>query len=1806
MQKAVRLVAGLLALSSVAIGSDYEVLSIDAPPDTVRQLNTWTPVVTVHAAEGNQDTGAVSVQLHIGPSYVEQANVMLGPGQYQVITFAPPWLADSAGTFLVECALFAQDSNPVNDTMSKVVTVLARPLDFEVQGISVTPSVVHLGREVTFMSAVHALEYNPALETVGVRLQVGSYDQTVAAPLAPGQYTTLTFSWPADTVGTITANCVLLVQDSVPFNDTALAVVTVLPPPDFEVVSIEAPPDTVRQLITWTPAVMLRAAESNLGPEIINVRLSIGSEYLDSVSAVLNPGVYQLVTFPTPWPAGFVGTFEARCSLITPDGNPANDTAGKVVTVLAPLRDYAVVGITTSPPVVYLGETLYTSVTVHSLEFNPGPEEVTVRLQVGSSYDETASMLLYPGQHYTFNLPPWLTDTVGVLEARCMVLAQDSVSSNDTLSGWVTVFPQPDFDVVSIEQPPDTVRQFNTWMPVVMLHASEQNNGPQAVTARFRIGVGYDCYANVELYPGQTMPVTFAAWVADMPGAVVARCSLVTPDGNQANDTQDKEVTVLAALKDFAVVGMSMTPPELHAGEQLCVSLAIHAMEFNTTPETVVVRLQIGANYDETVNVQVAPGEYATLTYPPWLADAEGIVEILSTLLVEDSVEFNDTLSRQLTVVPAPVTVALVSPGNNAPGQPTDGYLTWRSVEGATGYDVWLDVADPPATQVAFSQFDTFFHYTKPENARYYWKVIAHKANGFSTSAVWDFGTWTKLTPELASIIQHAPPDTLFTVIATTTLQADLSTFQADSTLPPDSVYEEKKAYLKQVSQEAQAGLLAFLNSEPSVDSVESFWLASRAAFVAPPAVILAVAARGDVGHVTDNFVVTLPDVTEAESNGDPEWNIQQVKADLCWAAGVDGTGVVVGTIDTGVDADHPAFHGRWRTTDGWFDGVNGQNSPSDDYGHGTHVMGIICGGDGNGSSPTDIGVAPGATFIAAKGFDNTGHGEYVWILPCLEWMADRGKPDVLNNSWGSPDRMSTDYWAEIKNLRQLVGTVVVLAIGNNGDEEETSMSPGSFPTVIGTGASGEGDYVLEISSRGPAPNLEPWNVADNWPRPDWNLNNPAVVAPGDAIRSAFPGGGYRYLSGTSHAAPHVAGCVALMRQKYPSLAPDYAFNVITDCADQPVQGDYPNNTWGWGRLNCLAAVSAIPTQVATSRVWDATYPPQAKHIVRDLRTKKLHVVYHSATNEVCLATSTDGGHKWDNELVAQGTDPCISLDHAGSPWIVYRRGQELFCSIRSTSGTWSEKRIFWSPGIVGLGPPSFVCSNWLGDAVPYPKPTDMGYVAVCTYYGSLDRVVFVPFDTINCQNEMYNYAVMELALTDPGKVSMPCISRTPGDYIHVTWKAIGDGPPLTDWVAYTTTTDATDPAAIRSSQFPVFSDVHPVRQGGFDYLSPVNDAYSLFVNGIWQVDYQVTGYIQERNRYILDPPDQWSIAKPWSDGQTVAGDPALSRNAGVWCQELDNEYRNIVGRLQGDDVPTRLTLASVNQMYPHVDVQLASTQGGFDTLWVIWTERPSAGKYAVCFASFPHLNADRDWFYNIVCGQEDPSPFCIYRDGAITLDAFSVDYADSALFYRLSYLNPLYGYRIHATVYHQDSGSVSEEFVFPVDSTTSATGAVVTVEPNAPADVWFDVPPELYQDGATDLVVSKLAGEHAVVAGVEVHEFELPVEAGQGSGGQSAGSPSGLRPPAILAAVPNPFSRAISVKYQFSGAGKVSLRVLDVTGRCVRRVPPGAAGRATPGIFTARWDGLDDRGRTLPGGIYFCQLEANGARTTAKVCLTR
>jgi subtilisin family serine protease len=398
---------------------------------------------------------------------------------------------------------------------------------------------------------------------------------------------------------------------------------------------------------------------------------------------------------------------------------------------------------------------------------------------------------------------------------------------------------------------------------------------------------------------------------------------------------------------------------------------------------------------------------------------------------------------------------------------------------------------------------------------------------------------------------------------------------------------------LRKTATTTQVGARVVVARTPGARA-ESFWLTNVMLVHGDAALATKLAALPSVRVVRQEKVFPLvkpidPKVV-VEVGESPEWGVAKIGADQVWAEGITGQGVTVATIDTGVDYTHPALveHYRGNNHDGsfshdynWWDptGICG-DVPCDNAGHGTHTMGTIVGGDLGGPLP-DIGVAPGAEWIAAKGCEDfdcsegslLSSGQFVIAPTDLQGNnPDPSKrPDIVSNSWGSDDPNDTTYLATVQAWRA-AGIIPVFAAGNAGPGCSTAGTPGLFPEVISVGATDSKDLIADFSSRGPSPS---------------DKISPNVSAPGVDVVSSVPGGGYESMSGTSMATPHTAGTIALMLSAKPSIAGN--FNAVLDALNKtavdrpddqcgspdPTDND-PNYVYGEGRIDAKAAVDLV------------------------------------------------------------------------------------------------------------------------------------------------------------------------------------------------------------------------------------------------------------------------------------------------------------------------------------------------------------------------------------------------------------------------------------------------------------------------------------------------------------------------------------------------------------------------------------------------------------------------------------------------------
>ncbi len=389
---------------------------------------------------------------------------------------------------------------------------------------------------------------------------------------------------------------------------------------------------------------------------------------------------------------------------------------------------------------------------------------------------------------------------------------------------------------------------------------------------------------------------------------------------------------------------------------------------------------------------------------------------------------------------------------------------------------------------------------------------------------------------------------------------------------------------LQQTAGRTQGPLLRYLDRQSrlgNVDRVKPFWVANVIAVEATPAVLLEIAQRADVLYLQEDHTYPLDTVAGAPAQTAPPEAIEPglvvVGADQMWARGWTGEDVLVATIDTGAWLDHPTLQPRWRgnepgvsPAEAWYDYFGTTTTPSDTErcgSHGTHVMGTLVGDDG---AQNQIGVAPGAQWIAARIFgppgtacsssDSTKLAGWQWVLdPDGNPNTVDDFPHVVNRSGGERGPgggglcrpLPDPVWDAISAV-VAAGATVFFGAGNEGPAPESIISWASqvhSPILAFSVGNVNGSTLIisSSSSRGPSPC-------------DHASIKPEVVAPGVSIRSAVLDG-YGYKSGTSMSTPHVSGAAAILWQAFPHAGgetlQDALLNAARDLGPAGEDNDY-------------------------------------------------------------------------------------------------------------------------------------------------------------------------------------------------------------------------------------------------------------------------------------------------------------------------------------------------------------------------------------------------------------------------------------------------------------------------------------------------------------------------------------------------------------------------------------------------------------------------------------------------------------------------
>ncbi|MGZ6201329.1 MAG: S8 family serine peptidase, partial [Thermodesulfobacteriota bacterium] len=464
-------------------------------------------------------------------------------------------------------------------------------------------------------------------------------------------------------------------------------------------------------------------------------------------------------------------------------------------------------------------------------------------------------------------------------------------------------------------------------------------------------------------------------------------------------------------------------------------------------------------------------------------------------------------------------------------------------------------------------------------------KIILILFVSFSLMTITGLTAWGgEIGRQLQAILPSLRQQEEIPVIITLSDKVDLSPFEIFPNEEKSLRRSRIVNALKDKAELTQEPLRSLLETR-GAKNIKHLWIINALSATVPASLVNEIAAQPGVERVRLDSVIQAP-ATAAAAPTVPEWNLTLIRAPDLWNIGHTGIGVVVANMDTGVDINHPDLQGHWRGgANSWFnpysDPVNApncgtpnqcsscelsSNTPCDTDGHGTGTMGVLVGGNAGG---TAIGVAPGAQWIAAKIYNDRGQSKSSIIHQAFQWLlnpdgdaATQDAPDVVNGSWDLDliNGCDLQFQPDIQILKA-AGIAVAFSAGNYGPNLSTSVSPANIPDSFAVGAVDQSQMIAPFSSRGPS-------ACDGATYPD-------LVAPGVNIKTSdltlggvFPNS-YINVSGTSFAAPHVAGAMALLLSAWPNLTvPEMELALGQSAFDLGLCG--ADNDYGYGLLDVM------------------------------------------------------------------------------------------------------------------------------------------------------------------------------------------------------------------------------------------------------------------------------------------------------------------------------------------------------------------------------------------------------------------------------------------------------------------------------------------------------------------------------------------------------------------------------------------------------------------------------------------------------------
>ncbi len=466
-----------------------------------------------------------------------------------------------------------------------------------------------------------------------------------------------------------------------------------------------------------------------------------------------------------------------------------------------------------------------------------------------------------------------------------------------------------------------------------------------------------------------------------------------------------------------------------------------------------------------------------------------------------------------------------------------------------------------------------------------------------------------------------------------------------------------------------------------NITVLQNLWLGEGISIFYCDDYTLELIAQLDIVHdvFEDVDAKLIADIADASDVLDIAWGVSAISAPACWDLGYSGQNVVVGVMDTGIRGSHRdlatrLFYNTYEIAgnafdddgNGYIDDVNGFDfyyydaDPLDANGHGTHCAGTVCG---DGAAGTSTGVAPNAHVLPVQVMSSAGSGNASAFASGAGYAVENGA-QVLSISlgWSNPAASTKNFLRNVMRNVLSAGVVAAVSAGNSGDDPiavpQNINAPGDCPSpwqntspttaVIAVGAVGSDDTYAGFSSFGPTR----WMTGEfsDFPYPP-GLMKPDVCAPGVSITSCGISSetAYTPMSGTSMAAPHVAGLLALLLSKNMSLSPRELDSLLqTTAVDLGTLGK--DTLFGSGRVDAPAAIAAFePPTVPHVGFWKAVFADTAAgnaNMVFDVgETVQLFLAlknFGASATDVVATISAVSPHL----LIVEGTRSYGSITH--------------------------------------------------------------------------------------------------------------------------------------------------------------------------------------------------------------------------------------------------------------------------------------------------------------------------------------------------------------------------------------------------------------------------------------------------------------------------------------------------------------------------------------------------------------------------------